>query len=91
MSSSTLLEAFFAVAWQDIEYSEVLNCHFFKRETIRAVFSYSDSPSETKRVFFYSKPNCSDDIFISCPREITSISHCFEKALFHFSYRTVNL
>lgn len=69
MSSSTPLEAFFTMAWQDIEFSELLYCYFL-RETIRAVVSYSDSPSDAIRVFFYCKPIYSHDIFISCPREI---------------------
>ena len=69
MSSLTPLEAFFAKAWQDIEFLEVFYCYIF-RETIRAVVCYSDSPSDGKEVFFYNKPNYSHDIFIDCPREI---------------------
>lgn len=69
MSSSTPLEASFAKAWQDIEFLEVFYCYIF-RETIRAVVSHYDSPSDAKQVFLYSKPNHSHDFLSFAPREI---------------------
>lgn len=91
MSSSSLLDAFFASSWQDIDFSEVFYCYFLEKQSetllatlIRLQMQYECSSTASRTTI---------TIFLSLARgnKINLVLFRISfVSFFFFFYRTVN-